>query len=757
MTQPSQVPPATPSAAGIAGSLVRYGATFAAVLALLTAGASPAAAQRPLRADLDEWVKIDDDDLPEKYKEWLDEHRVIITAAELDVFLRLESDVQYDEFLKRFWLARDTSPGTPKNEYQEMYQERLEYVERHFSRDSPRKGRQTDRGRMYLLLGAPMNTVSLPSTQLAYPVQMWWYHANPKLGIPPYFYLAFFKRKGVGEYRLYSPMVDTPLALLNPAGDQHMRGLEARAQRAGVRMQASAGEGQIRAAYETLKLVDAELANVSLSLLPGDRGLMFGRGSMGSQMMIGDIESIPSKIMPSADWAYPILTGVVEVDVRFESLPFYADAVVLLDPSGIPFLHFGVMTEGSRLNLNNYENAWYITFKVAGSLIDADDQVVTGIRGSDEEPSKVLQANLEEEQVRRLRRGPLVYLDRLPVVDGEYEFDLLLENNVSREYGHKATRVTVPKPWPQVVRSSRPVLLWAIHQEEAYDAFAPHYPFQVGGYGLVPALNRSFRVENGIHVFQQVYFPANHAEQATISYRLEGEGGTVIDKSEFVNPASADHFGTAHHAIHIPLDGVAPGVYELTVDVEEDLRGASTFDVVIEGGTDEQDDVVLPFIHRADGPPPTDPYFALDRAQQLRLLGRTEDAIEVLNGALSRVDDEQFVALQMELLMEANKPAEVVKLLRPKLAEDPNDFGKLVVIGRASSQMGLHYDAIRYYELARRASSEESTQVLNPLASAYYADGNIPKAREILHISLELNPEQPEIRRMLDEVLSKGQ
>ena len=730
-------------------------AAFAAILALLIAGASPAAAQRPQRANLDEWVKIDDDDLPEKYKEWLDEHRVIITAAELDVFLRLESEVQYEEFLKRFWLARDTSPGTPKNEYQEMYRERLEYVEFHFGRGTPRKGRRTDRGRMYLLLGAPLSIASWPNTQLAYPVDIWWYQTNPKLGIPPYFSLAFFKRRGIGEYRLYSPLVDTPLALLNPAGESYMRGLEARLRDGATRVTAHAADGEVGAAYETLQLVDSELAEVSLSLLPGDRGMLYGRASMRSQMMIGDIENIPSKIMPTADWAYPILTGIVEADVRFESLPFYADAVVLLDPSGIPFLHYGVMTQGSRLNLNEYEDAWYITFKVAGSLIDTDNRVVTGVRGADEEAFKVLQANLEEEQVRRLRRGPLMYLDRLPVVDGEYEFDLLLENNVSREYGHKATRITVPKPWPQVVRSSRPVLLWGIYQEEAHDAFAPHYPFQVGVYTLIPALDRSFRVENGIQLFQQVYFPANHAEQVTISYRLEGEGGTVIDKSEFVSPASADHFGTVHHAIRIPLDGVAPGVYELTVDVEEDLRGASTFDVVIEGGTGEQDDVILPFIHRSDGPPPTDPSFALDRAQQLRLIGRTEDAIEVLSGALLRVDDEQFIALQMELLMEANKPEEVVKLLRPKLVEDPNDFDKLVVIGRASSEMGLHYDAIRYYELARRASGEESTQVLNQLASAYYADGNIPRAREILHISLELDPEQPEIRRMLDEVLSK--
>ncbi len=753
MTQPSQVPPATPSPAVVVASLVRHGATCVAILVLLAAAASPAAAQRPQRADLDEWVKIDTDDLPEKYKVWLDEHEVIITADELDVFLRLESEVQYEEFLTRFWRVRDPSAGTPQNEYQEMYQERLEHVDFNFGRDTPRAGRKTDRGRMYLLLGEPMTIKSFPYTQMAYPVEVWWYHANPRLGIPPYFYLAFFKRNGVGEHRLYSPLVDGPEALLNPAGQNYANGVQSGA----GAFEGTSNNGRLGPAHNALMQVDAELAQVAMSLLPGDRGMNGGYGTMRSQMMIGDIENIPNEIMPSAGWAYPILTGMVEANVRFETLPLYADAAVLLDPSGIPFLHYGVMTDGARLNLNNYEDSWYVTFQVSGSLIDTNKQVVTGIRGSNEELSRVLQADLEEEQVRRLRSGQLVYFDRLPVVAGEYEFDLVLENNVSREYGRKGTRVTVPKPWPEVVRSSRPLLAWDVYEEENYDAFGRHYPFQVGPYSLIPALDRRFAVDIGMFLFQQVYFPANHAEQATVSYRLEGAGGTVIDKSEFVNPASADRFGTGHLIIHIPLDGVAPGAYELTVDVEEDLRGAATFDVVIEGGTGEQGDPIVPVVHWTDGPPPTDPYFAFDRAQQLRLLGRTEEAIEVLDGALSRADDERFVALQMDLLMEAGQPGEVVKLLRPKIVENPNDFGTLVAIGEASSQMGLHYDAIRYFELARRASSEESTQVLNPLASAYYADGNIPKARELLHISLELDPEQPAIRRLLDEVLSKGQ
>ncbi len=69
-------------------------------------------------------------------------------------------------------------------------------------------------------------------------------------------------------------------------------------------------EGEIGTAVDVLQQIDGELAQVALSLIPGDYGGQVGFGSMRSQMMIGDIESIPETIMPTASWAYPILTGL---------------------------------------------------------------------------------------------------------------------------------------------------------------------------------------------------------------------------------------------------------------------------------------------------------------------------------------------------------------------------------------------------------------------------------------------------------------
>ncbi len=749
MKQPTKLRVPVDQADHLLAVTFRFGLVASLVLALLAASsvaATAAAPQRPARANLDEFEKVDLDTLAERYRDFHAEVEVILTSEEEDVFLRLESDFQRDEFMERFWRARDPSPGTPKNEYKEEYAKRLEHVEKHFGRGVPGPGRKTDQGRMYLLLGEPMNIKSLPYEQQLYPVEMWWFHANPRLGIPPFFYLVFFKRTGVGQFRLYSPLVDGPMALLNPSGVNSARQIQS-----GETRYMSQTEGEIGAALDVLQHVDAELAQAALSLIPGDYGAQVGYGSMRSQMMIGDIEMIPETIMPTASWAYPILTGMVEADVRFETLPIRAQAIALLDPSGVPFVHYGLLTEGNRLNLNNYEDSWYVTFQVAGTVVDDQNRIVTSVQGVDGSSVKILQADLDEAQARALRSGPLLYLDRLPVVAGRYDFDLVLENNVSREYGRESFAINVPAPWPEVVRSSRPLLLWAVFDDPQYDPYAAHYPFQVGRYGLVPALEPVFDQAKAIMVFQQLHLPRGHQGFLEATYRLSNGSETLIDRIEYIDPTDADSNGTINHIATIVLEDVAAGEYELFVDLDRDDRGGTTFTVTVEPEVE-----VAPYLHMNAGPPPTDPWFAFDRAQQLRTLAEIDDAIEVLQTALERVNDKEILALQIDLLMEAERYQELEALLMPMQRERPNNTDLLMALAAVTSRMGNNDQAIRWYERVRLATRpEERIEILNPLASAYFGDGNHDKAREMLEKSLAVDPDQPEIRTLLDQVLGR--
>ena len=62
--------------------------------------------------NLDDYPKLDADDLPEEQRLWLEEEaRWIITDDERDVFLRLDTDARCETFVRMFWEVRDPHAG----------------------------------------------------------------------------------------------------------------------------------------------------------------------------------------------------------------------------------------------------------------------------------------------------------------------------------------------------------------------------------------------------------------------------------------------------------------------------------------------------------------------------------------------------------------------------------------------------------------------------------------------------------------------
>ena len=91
---------------------------------------------------------------PRQYGKWLsDDVAYIITAQERERFLALTSDSERDQFIQQFWLAHDPSTGANANKFKEEHYRRIRYANERFGHDIP--GRQTDRGRAYIVLGPP--------------------------------------------------------------------------------------------------------------------------------------------------------------------------------------------------------------------------------------------------------------------------------------------------------------------------------------------------------------------------------------------------------------------------------------------------------------------------------------------------------------------------------------------------------------------------------------------------------------------------
>jgi len=101
-------------------------------------------------------------------------------------------------FLTQFWMARDPTPGTPRNERREAFYEAINYANKTYREGgrNPQAGWRSDRGRIYAKYGAPDDVWRRQQEGRAPPYEVWSY-ATKKGG-----YYIFADRSGFSAYTL---------------------------------------------------------------------------------------------------------------------------------------------------------------------------------------------------------------------------------------------------------------------------------------------------------------------------------------------------------------------------------------------------------------------------------------------------------------------------------------------------------------------------------------------------------------------------
>lgn len=164
--------------------------THRSLAALLLALATLLAAPLPSSA-------ADRPDLTAEQRQWLTEEGLLIRKEEKKEFLALKESYQRDEFIRKWWQARDPDPGTPQNEFKEAWEARLDEVR-------SRYGNMTeDRARAFLLHGEPADIQQTVCQLFLWPMEIWTYTAGP--GLPDSFVLIFYQLGGGGPFRLWRP------------------------------------------------------------------------------------------------------------------------------------------------------------------------------------------------------------------------------------------------------------------------------------------------------------------------------------------------------------------------------------------------------------------------------------------------------------------------------------------------------------------------------------------------------------------------
>lgn len=132
--------------------------------------------------------------------------RWIATEEERTAFAELTTEQEFHEFINAFWTRRDPTPDTLRNEYQQEHYRRMLYANQHFGFDWV-PGWKTDRGRTYVLYGAPDTIATVCGKANEPNTETWRYRYADSLGTDVAF--TFIDRSRRGQFELWSSTGNT--------------------------------------------------------------------------------------------------------------------------------------------------------------------------------------------------------------------------------------------------------------------------------------------------------------------------------------------------------------------------------------------------------------------------------------------------------------------------------------------------------------------------------------------------------------------
>lgn len=659
-------------------------------------------------------------DLPGSYRKWLEEEVVyIITPLEREVFLKLQTDRERDLFMEAFWKRRDPNPASEENEFKKEHYRRIGYANHFYGRTSTRPGWKTDRGRIYIILGPPMDIESIEAQSSTYPAEIWFYQDQTSKGLPAGFNIVFYKPHGVGDFELYSPVINGPMALLTSYWDD---------------------PNDYLTAYQQLQEVQPDLAEVSMSLIPGENATTMGRPSLSSQMLLQQVETAGWRLVEDK-YAQKFLEykDIVEVDYSTNYLDSDSLVRIFRAPNGMFFVHYAL--EPARLSVSENEGRYYANFKFNGTLTQDDGKLVY-------QYEKTMSFNFDQEQMKSISRQPFTIHDMFPLVPGSYRMSLLVKNEMSKEFLTLEKKLVIPDeqagPW------ITPLLL--AYKSAAVAAGADRLrPFQLAGNQLYAQPNRVFLKSDTLQLAFQVL---------GLKGAMRSAGELVFDflqnDQEFrtTNRPLSDYPTLPEFIESIPLTGFPPAHYKVTVSLRAEGQ-------TLASASDEFDVTPLeamprPWVYTKLLPGPDDPAYLYLTGTQLNNQGRLEEAQASLEKAVARQPESREYALSLAQVYLGQKDYQKVDtLLSPFFGQaKPPQYEIFIALARALQDGGQLQRAVEVLDQAITHYGVNAT-LLNAMGECYLGLSQKEEARVVWEKSLQLSPDQPGLRKRLAELKEK--
>jgi hypothetical protein len=492
-------------------------------------------------------------------------------------------------------------------------------------------------------------------------------------------------------------------------------------------------------AYERLREIEPGLAMVSLSLIPGDESGVFGQPSLSSDLLIQKVEMTPTRLLEER-YAQKFLEykDIVEVEYSTNYIDSNSLITVVKEPTGVYFVHYSI--ELDRLSVSEYQGKYSTTFKLNGTVKGEEEKIIDQFENT-------ISVNFDQDQLKSVSHRPLSIRGMFPLIPGSYRISILLRNEVSKEFTSLERDIVIPDESHSLQMTSL-TLGYKLTDMPGQKSLKP---FKFGRQQVYFQSNRVFTIsESLIAAFQLHGLSPSQKEKGELIFTF------FIEEEEYrsVTKKIDQYLGLPNITETFSLADFLPAHYKiqvsLVVDGQEVFSDSDNFDIT------HSEVIDRPWIHTKQLPPPQDPVYAYQIGSQLFRSGRTHEARPRLEEAFSkRQDFLPFAIALSRLYLRTGEYSKIESILGAFFRrEESPAYDLLFILGQAYQKLGKLDRAI---DVFNRAVDSYGTNIylLNHIGECYFQLGKPQEALVVWTKSLEINPNQPQVKKSVDALKEK--
>ncbi|MGC0772103.1 MAG: GWxTD domain-containing protein [Candidatus Acidiferrum sp.] len=488
-------------------------------------------------------------ELDEQYKQWLNEDVVyIISPQERNAFLQLDTNEEREQFIEQFWLRRSSNPDLPENDFKEEHYRRIAYANEHFASGIP--GWKTDRGRMYIMWGAPDEIDSHPmggtydrpmeeggGSTTTYPWETWrWRYLE---GIGENIVLEFVDTTGSGEYHMTMDPSEKD-ALLHVPG-------------AGLSLLESMG-----LASKADRFTRSDGTNLPTAM-----------GGTPASMDEFNRLDLYAKVQRPPDVKFKDLEAIVTARIVRDQLHFMWRTDFMKVTNDTVLVPITIQVPNGQLTFQAKDGIHSATMNVFGRVSTLTGRVVQTFEDpvAKDFPDSLFQQSLKLQSI---------YQKAVPLRPGLYRLDIVIKDVQSGNVGVVNTRLAVPRYADDKLDASTLILADELQHVPANQIGAGQ--FVLGSTKVRPRLESDFKTDGRLGIYLQVYNlkpdEKTHKSNATFLYTVKKGSAQVMQFKE----TSAEMKQTGDQVTierWLPLSTLSPGKYTLEINATDGISNQS--------------------------------------------------------------------------------------------------------------------------------------------------------------------------------------